>query len=257
MMNKIIEAGKAGVKIQLIVRGIFGLNISSELSKNITAISIVDKYLEHSRIFLFGNGGDEKMYISSADWMPRNLNRRFEVACPVYNKEIQRELKEMLNIQLKDNSKARILEPELLNEYNLGQDGDDHVYRAQEDYYKYIKNRHHIIMKIYHNPHCTKSRAGLQYLEERGYDIEIKKYLVDGISESELKEIIAKTGRKPFFFVRTHEKDYIDNYRGKEFSDDQWIKILTENPKLLQRPIVVNGDKAVLANPPESIEEIA
>jgi len=257
MMKKIMEAGKAGVKIQLIVRGIFGLNISNELSKNITAISIVDKYLEHSRIFLFGNGGDEKLYISSADWMPRNLNRRFEVACPVYNNEIQGELKEMLNIQLKDNSKARILGPGLLNEYNLEDEGDEQKYRAQEDYYKYIKNKHHIVMKIYHNPRCAKSRAGLQYLEEKGYDIEIKKYLVDGISENELKEIISKTGKKPLFFVRKQEKDFIDRYKGKEFSDQEWIKILVENPKLLQRPIVVNGEKAVLANPPEIIEEIA
>jgi len=256
MMKKITDAGKAGVKIQLIVRGIFGLNLSPELSKNITAISIVDKYLEHSRIFLFGNDGDEKIYISSADWMPRNLNRRFEVACPVYNKEIQAELKEMLNIQLKDNSKARILEPELLNKYNPGEEGDEQIYRAQEDYYKYIKQKHHVVMKIYHNPRCSKSRAGLEYLEEKGYDLEIKKYLVDGLSETELKEIVAKSGKQPFFFVRTHEKDYIDNYKGKEFTDDEWIKILVENPKLLQRPIVIKGEKAVLANPPEKIEEI-
>jgi polyphosphate kinase len=256
MMKKIMEAGKAGVRIQLIIRGIFGLNIPPELSQNITAISIVDKYLEHSRIFLFGNGGDEKLYISSADWMPRNLNRRFEVACPIYNKEIQRELKEMLHIQLKDNSKARILEPGLLNEYNLGDDDDEHVYRAQEDYYKFIKNKHHFVMKIYHNPRCSKSRAGLQYLEEKGFDIEIIKYMNDGISESELKDIIKKTGKKPFDFVRTHEKDYIENYSGKEISDAEWIKILVENPHLLQRPIVVNGEKAILANPPEIIEEI-
>ncbi len=256
MMKKIMEAGKAGVRIQLIIRGIFGLNIPKELSQNITAISIVDKFLEHSRIFLFGNGGDEKMYISSADWMPRNLNRRFEVACPIYNKDIQGELKEMLNIQLKDNSKARILAPGLLNEYNLGDDDDESVYRAQEDYYKFIKQKHHFVMKIYHNPRCSKSRAGLQYLEEKGFDIEIIKYLTDGISASELKEIIAKTGKQPFDFVRTHEKDYIENYRGKEFTDEEWIKILVEKPHLLQRPIVVNGEKAVLANPPEVIEEI-
>ena len=256
MMKKIVEAGKSGVKIKLIVRGIFGLNISEELSKNISAISIVDKYLEHSRIFLFGNGGDEKMYISSADWMPRNLNRRFEVACPIYNQEIQNELKEMLNIQLKDNSKARILEPGLLNAYNLGDETDEQIYRAQEDYYKYIKNKHHIVMKIYHNPRCSKSRAGLQYLEEKGFDIEVIKYLTDGISELELREIISKTEKKPYDFIRTHEKDFIDNYKGKEFTDDEWIKILVENPKLLQRPIVVNGNKAVLANPPENIEEI-
>jgi polyphosphate kinase len=254
MMQKIIEAGEAGVKVQLIVRGIFGIRMKEELTRNISAISIVDKYLEHSRIFLFGNNGNERMYISSADWMPRNLNRRFEIACPVYNSEIQEELKEMLNIQLKDNSKARILDESLLNRYNLKE--EKQVYRAQEDYYRFIKQKHHIVMKIYHNPRCAKSRAGLQYLEEKGYEIEIKKYLTDGITEDELREIISKTGLEAFFFVRTQEKEYIKNYRGKEFTDDEWIKILIEKPGLLRRPIVVNGNKAVLANPPENIEEI-
>ncbi len=256
MMKKILEAGRAGVKVQLIVRGIFGLNISKELSDNITAISIVDKYLEHSRIFLFGNGGNEQMYISSADWMPRNLTRRFEVACPVYNKEIQSELKEMLNIQLKDNSKARILDSKLLNEYNRDENKDNHIYRAQEDYYKFIKHKHYIVMKIYHNPRCSKSRAGLQYLEGKGYDVEVKKYMNEGLTSTELKEIIEKTGKGPFFFVRIQEKDYIKNFKGKDISDDEWINILVEYPHLLQRPIVINGDKAVLANPPENIESI-
>jgi len=253
MMDKIIEAGNAGVKVKLIVRGIFGLRLIGKLSENISAISIVDKYLEHSRIFLFGNNGDEKMYISSADWMPRNLNRRIEVACPVYNKEIRNELKEMLNIQLKDNTKARILDENLLNKYNTGAES---TFRAQEDYYRYIKQKHHIVMKIYHNPHCSKSRAGLQYLEEKGYDIEVVKYMAEGISEKELIEILAKTGKKPFELVRTHEQDYIHNYKGKDLSDSEWIKILVENPKLIHRPIVINGIKAVLANPPENIEEI-
>ncbi len=199
MMEKIYQAGQEGVNIQLIVRGIFGLQIAKKvLSENITAISIVDKYLEHSRIFLFGNNGNEEMYISSADWMPRNLNRRIEVACPIYNPEIRAELKEMLNIQLQDNSKARILDPELLNEYN--KTDTDKVYRAQEDYYNYIKNKHHVIMKIYHNPRCVKSRAGLQYLEEWGYDVEIKKYLTEGLTELELQEIIEKTGKPPCRF---------------------------------------------------------
>ena len=111
-------------------------------------------------------------------------------------------------------------------------------------------------MKIYHNPRCAKSRAGLKYLEEQGYDIEIKKYLAEGLTEAELKEIITKTGLKPLYFVRTQEKDFIANYRGKDLTDDEWIKILVENPKLLQRPIVVNGEKAVLANPPEKVDEI-
>jgi polyphosphate kinase len=254
MMHKIYEAGRAGVKIQLIIRGIFGLKIDDKkLKKNITAISIVDKYLEHSRIFVFGNNGDEKMYISSADWMPRNLNRRIEIACPVYDPEIRTELKEMLKFQLKDNTKARILDSELVNEYNTGGETKS---RAQENYYRFIKNKHHIIMKIYHNPRCAKSRAGLKYLEEKGYDVEIVKYLTEGISKEELAEIIAKTGNEVFSFVRTQEADYKANYKGKTFTDEEWISILIKNPKLLQRPIVVNGDKAVLANPPENVESI-
>jgi polyphosphate kinase len=254
MMQKIVEAGEAGVKVQLIVRGIFGLPINNKLAENISAISIVDKYLEHSRIFLFGNGGNERIYISSADWMPRNLNRRIEVACPVYDEEIRNELKEMLNIQLKDNSKARILDSKLVNKYNHGNAGQ--IFRAQEDYYRFMKNKHHIVMIIYHNPRCAKSRAGLQYLESKGYDIEIRKYLNDGITETELFEIIEKTGKDAFSLVRTNEQDYIDNYRGKTLTNEQWIKILVKNPKLLQRPVVINGNKAVIANPPENIEEI-
>jgi polyphosphate kinase len=254
MMEKIIEAGQAGVKVQLIVRGIFGLPLNEELTENITAISIVDKYLEHSRIFLFGNDGDEIIYISSADWMPRNLNRRIEVACPVFDEEIRNELKEMLNIQLKDNSKARILDAVLQNSYNRG--NGEQIYRAQEDYYRLMKNKHHIVMIIYHNPRCAKSRAGLQYLEEKGYEIEVRKYLNDGITGDQLKEIIEKTGKDAFHFVRTNEPDYIAKYKGKKLTNEQWIKVLTENPKLLQRPIVINGNKAVLANPPENIEDI-
>ncbi|MFV0593172.1 MAG: polyphosphate kinase 1 [Draconibacterium sp.] len=139
MMMKLFEAAQAGVKIQLIVRGIFGMQIGiNGYSENITAISIVDKYLEHTRLFLFGAGGEEKMYISSADWMPRNLNRRIEVACPIYDESIKAELKEQLLIQLRDNSKARILDPQLSNHYSEG--NPDRKYRAQEDFYNYIKS---------------------------------------------------------------------------------------------------------------------
>lgn len=111
-------------------------------------------------------------------------------------------------------------------------------------------------MIIYHNPRCAKSRAGLQYLEEKGYEIEVRKYLSDGITVDQLKEIIEKTGEDAFHFVRTNEPEYISKYKGKKLTNDQWIKILAENPKLLQRPIVINGNKAVLANPPENIEDI-
>jgi polyphosphate kinase len=138
MMVKLYQAGKAGVEVKLVIRGIYGMKTGvNGLNANIEAISIVDKYLEHSRIFLFGNDGNEKYFISSADWMPRNLNRRIEVACPIYDKKIQEELKKMLLIQLDDNTKARILDPDLINNYN--KDGCEDSYRAQEDYYNYIK----------------------------------------------------------------------------------------------------------------------
>jgi arsenate reductase (glutaredoxin) len=111
-------------------------------------------------------------------------------------------------------------------------------------------------MKIYHNPRCSKSRNGLKYLTEKGYEFEIVKYLDEGITEKELSDLISKTGKKPFDFVRTHETLYKQQFKGREFSDKEWIKILAENPKLLHRPIVINVDKAVLANPPENVEEI-
>ena len=255
MMDKIYEAAHAGVKVKLIVRGIFGLLTGNKgVSENIEAISIVDKYLEHSRIFLFGNGGDEKIFISSADWMPRNLNGRIEVACPVYSEEIRQELKEMLKVQLRDNTKSRILDNALSNKYNRQQ--AEGRFRAQEDYYQYIKQKHQIIMKIYHNPRCSKSRAGLQYLEENGYDIEVKDYMKEGLTREDILSIAEKTNLAVFDLVRTNEELYKTAYRGRNVSDDEWITILSEHPRLLKRPIVVNGKKAILAQPPEEIEKL-
>lgn len=111
-------------------------------------------------------------------------------------------------------------------------------------------------MKIYHNPRCSKSRKGLQYLEEKGCDFEIVKYLEAGVSVSELADVIAKTGKKPYDFVRQHEQLFKDEYKGKHLSDEEWLRVLSDNPKLLHRPIIVNGDRAVLGNPPEKIEDI-
>lgn len=255
MMDKITDAASAGVKVKLIIRGIMGIHLGLPgTSENIEAISIVDKYLEHSRIFLFGNGGDERIFISSADWMQRNLNRRIEIACPIYDPEIKAELKEMLRVQLIDNTKARILDPELKNLYNRENVSEKH--RAQEDYYNYIKSKHTNRMKIYHNPRCSKSRAGLKYLEEKGIAFEVKDYLKEGISAKELSELILKTGKPVVDFIRTQEQVFKDDYKGKSFSDDEWIKIIVENPKLLQRPIVIDGDKAVWAQPPEEVDKL-
>ena len=255
MIDKLYEASQAGVKIQLIIRGIFGMKIDDPiLCKNIEAISIVDKFLEHTRVFLFANGGKEDIYISSADWMPRNLDRRIEVACPINSPEIKTELKELLRIQLRDNTKARILDSELSNQYNNQNNGSR--YRAQEDYHNYIKKRHQNLMKIYHNPRCSKSREGLLYLEEKGCEFEVVNYMKDGITAPEIKDFLVKSELKIEAIIRTGEELYKLQYKGKELTEDEWIKILVENPKLLQRPLVIKGSHAVLARPVEEIQKL-
>lgn len=118
LINKLYEAAKAGVEIRLVIRGICCMLTENKKFKiPIQAISIVDEYLEHARLMIFHNGGKEKVFISSADWMVRNIDHRVEVACPIFEKNIQQELKDILQIQLKDNIKARILDNELSNLY--------------------------------------------------------------------------------------------------------------------------------------------
>src|SRR5690606_2815402 len=95
MVDKLYEASRNGVKVQMIVRGTCCLIPGVPgMSENIEAISVVDRFLEHPRIFIFANSGDPKMYISSADWMTRNLDFRVEVGCPIYDPEIKQELME-------------------------------------------------------------------------------------------------------------------------------------------------------------------
>ncbi len=138
MVNKLYEASKAGVKIKLIIRGICSLVPGIKgLSDNIEAISIVDKFLEHKRIMIFANGGDEIFYIMSSDWMTRNLDYRIEIACPVYDNEIKKQLRDFIDIQLHDNVKARFLNHPLGNIYKRN---DDPPVRAQDAFYEYLKN---------------------------------------------------------------------------------------------------------------------
>ena len=145
MMDKLYEASQAGVKVKLIIRGICSIKPGIPgLSDNIEAISIVDKFLEHSRIFYFYNSGEESMYISSADWMVRNLDRRIEVTAPVYDPNIKQELKHMLDLQLKDNVKARILDDVQDNKYVRN---NKKKIRAQDAYYYYLKRRNRYISK--------------------------------------------------------------------------------------------------------------
>ena len=110
--------------------------------------------------------------------------------------------------------------------------------------------------KIYHNSRCRKSRAGLAYLQEKVKDYQIIEYLKEPLTAKQLEQILLKTGKKPFDFVRKQEEDYKKELKGKEFTDHEWVEILTKNPKLLERPIVESTDKAVLAQPPEEIDNI-
>ncbi len=118
LIEKLYEAAKAGVKIKMIVRGICCmLTEIKNIKKTVEAISIVDEYLEHARVMVFENNGNPKVYISSADWMVRNIDHRIEVACPVIETDLKNELIDILNIQLSDNIKARILDNAQENNY--------------------------------------------------------------------------------------------------------------------------------------------
>ncbi|KAB8152973.1 polyphosphate kinase 1 [Kordia sp. TARA_039_SRF] len=122
MIDKLYDASRAGVKIQLIVRGICCLIPGVKgMSENIEAISIVDKFLEHPRMFIFGNEGDPKIYISSADWMTRNIDKRVEVTCPIYDEDIKKELLDTFDIGWSDNVKARVFSEKQDNAYRKNQ----------------------------------------------------------------------------------------------------------------------------------------
>ncbi|MFV0248717.1 MAG: arsenate reductase (glutaredoxin) [Tenacibaculum sp.] len=112
------------------------------------------------------------------------------------------------------------------------------------------------MIKIYHNNRCSKSRSGLKILENSGKDFEVIKYLENPVNFDELKSIIDKLGIKPEALLRKNEAVWKDNFKGKTLTDLQIIKVMVENPKLIERPIVVNGQKAVLGRPAEKIGEI-
>lgn len=137
LINKLYQASNAGVKINLIVRGICSLitGIVGQ-SENITAISIVDRFLEHPRVAIFENQGDPLVYISSADWMSRNLDQRVEVGCPIYCPEVKANIIDILAIQLNDNMKARIIDSDQSNIYRI--DDNPSKVRSQIAIYDYL-----------------------------------------------------------------------------------------------------------------------
>jgi polyphosphate kinase len=137
LIHKLEEAAAAGVEIRMIVRGICcAMPHNKKKKKNVQAISIVDEYLEHARVMVFHNLGKDKIYISSADWMVRNLDHRVEAAVPVTDAVICKELKEIIHIQLRDNVKARILDNDLSNNY-VPSEGKKQV-RSQIETYQYL-----------------------------------------------------------------------------------------------------------------------
>ncbi|MCP5047945.1 MAG: polyphosphate kinase 1 [bacterium] len=141
MIRKLYQASNAGVKIRIIVRGICCLVPGEEgMSKNIKIISIVDRFLEHARVYIFHNGGDEKIFVSSADWMKRNLSRRVEVAFPIYDKAVRKEIKQLIKFQFEDNIRARKLNKTQSNPYKKVKRLK--AVRAQYDTYFYLKEKH-------------------------------------------------------------------------------------------------------------------
>jgi polyphosphate kinase len=134
IIRRLYDASEAGVKINLIVRGICCLIPGVKgMSENINIISIVDRFLEHGRIFIFHNGGDERIYLSSADWMKRNLSRRIEVAFPIYDEKLKQRIKDVINIELMDNVKARILDEKQTNKFRT-----DHLSSPKRSQYEIL-----------------------------------------------------------------------------------------------------------------------
>jgi polyphosphate kinase len=145
MIDKLYDASRAGVKIQLIIRGICCLIPGVKgMSENIEAISIVDNFLEHSRIFIFGNHGKPEVFISSADFMTRNIDARVEVTCPIYDENIKLELIESFDVGWKGNVKARYHSEKLDNKYRVRNE-NDRVFRAQLETYNYYRNQLEVI----------------------------------------------------------------------------------------------------------------
>lgn len=137
MIKELYKASNAGVKIRLLIRGICCLipGIKGQ-SENITITSVVDRFLEHGRIYIFGNGGDEKIFIGSADWMTRNLTHRIEVVAPILDPEHKKVVRDVINLELADNVKARIIDADQKNEYDRNSEEE---LQSQVEIYKYFE----------------------------------------------------------------------------------------------------------------------
>ena len=111
-------------------------------------------------------------------------------------------------------------------------------------------------VKIYHNPRCTKSRQALALLQKKNEDVEVIEYLKELPSKSELKNVLKQLGITAEQLLRKNEKVFKENYKGKDLSEDQWVEAMIENPKLIERPIVIKNGKAVIGRPTEKVLEV-
>ncbi|UTW63712.1 arsenate reductase (glutaredoxin) [bacterium SCSIO 12741] len=111
-------------------------------------------------------------------------------------------------------------------------------------------------VRILHNPRCSKSRQTLQLLQEKGVNPEITEYLAVPLAKDELKDVLRKLGKQPHEILRKNEAIFKEKFKGKELSEDEWIEAMITYPKLMERPIVINGEKAALGRPPEDVLEI-
>jgi len=138
LIDDLYKASQAGVKIKAIIRGMCSLVPGVKgLSENISVISVVDRFLEHPRVMVFESAGDKKMFISSADWMTRNMDFRIEVGCPIYDQDLKRRILDILHLQLKDTLKARVIDQEQTNQYVTR--GNRKNLRSQTEIYRYLK----------------------------------------------------------------------------------------------------------------------
>ena len=111
-------------------------------------------------------------------------------------------------------------------------------------------------MKIYHNSRCSKSRCTLDIISKKGEDVTIIEYLKTPLTKSEIKDLLTKLEMPASKLIRKGESDFKDNYKGKELSEEQWVDAMVKFPKLIERPIVVKGDKAIIGRPPEKVLEL-
>jgi polyphosphate kinase len=140
LIRKLYHASQEGVKIKIIVRGVCSLIPGIKgMSENIEAMSIVDRFLEHSRVYIFGNDGHELMYLSSADWMQRNIDYRIEVTAPVFDEDVRQQLRDVIEMQIKGNAKSRIIDKDQTNNYKGNIVHQKDLFRSQTETYKYFK----------------------------------------------------------------------------------------------------------------------